>query len=76
MRNPLDALRAIERLVGGDFGSDMEWLLIGKEKVDTRLKQAAEIIGKIYLIAHSEVSTCEHPDWEKVKYEVLADPKD
>mgnify|MGYP001560779773 CR=1 FL=1 len=72
MKNPHRALDAIERLVGGDFGMDMEWLLHKKEKVDPRLKTAAKIITDIYIIAHAE-GQCGggHPSWEDKKYKIL-----
>jgi len=76
MRNPHEALRAIEVLVGGDFGLDMEMIATpikkGGKKIDHRLKQAAELITTIYMIAHAE-NGCKHPDWENKKYEILRD---
>lgn len=77
MRNPYKALEAIERLVGGDFGLDMECLLNDKrkKKLDPRLKEAAEIINNIYCIAHAEVSEgCKHDGWEDIKDKILAEP--
>lgn len=73
MKNPYRALEAIHRLVGGKFGMDLEWWLSDEriKKKDKRLVIAAEIITKIYLIAHSEVSRCNHKDWEDVKYKIL-----
>lgn len=69
--NPYKALEAIEVLVGGDFGLDMESILYEKrKKIDPKLKEAARLIGKIYQIAHSE-GKCRHEDWERLKYEVL-----
>ncbi len=74
MKNPHKALEAIETLVGGDFGMDMEWLLNDTKKVDKRLKQAAEVITKIYMIAHAEtLHACSHPDWEDIKFKILKD---
>lgn len=79
MQNPHRALEAIERLVGSDFGMDMEWLLVDvknkKEKIDPRLKQAAEIIGQIYMISHAE-GKCLHKDWEQIKYDILKQPEE
>lgn len=82
MKNPHKALKAIEYLVGDDFGLDMEWLeytdnkkevnIVNKERL---LLEAAKRIGKIYMIAHSE-GDCEHPSWEKVKDEVILAYKD
>jgi pterin-4a-carbinolamine dehydratase len=71
MKNSHKALQAIEVLGGGDFGLDMESLLHKKEKVDPRLKTAAQMITDIYMMAHAEVSGCHHPDWENKKYEIL-----
>ena len=73
MKHPNKALEAIEILVSGDFGLDMEWLLHDKrKKVDPKLKQAAEIITKIYCIAHAETNHhCQHSDWEQIKYDIL-----
>jgi hypothetical protein len=75
MKNTYKALEAIEVLVGGDFGMDMEWLLYDKreKKIDPRLIQSAEIISKIYQIVHSEtIHSCQHPDWENIKYDILS----
>lgn len=78
MRNPHKALEAIERLVGGSFGMDMECFLAGMSKIPDKelrknLKWAAEIITKIYCISHAENSRgCSHPNWEKIKFEILA----
>ena len=80
MKNPHRALEAIERLVGGDFGMDMEWLLAEQEEgkvkdTDPRLLTAAKIIGDIYIIAHAEGNCTGHPSWEEKKDEVLAHPE-
>ena len=80
MKNPHKALEAIEILVGDDFGLEMECLLnkTKKEKktIDPRLLKAAEIIGKIYCIAHSETShQCRHEDWENIKYDIIKNQK-
>ena len=75
MKNPHEALRAIEVLVRGDFGLDMEFIAsdIGKgNKVSPKLRQAAQMITDIYMIAHAE-NGCKHPDWENKKYEILRD---
>ena len=73
MTSPLKALEAIEFLVSGDFGEEMELLLYDKKNnVDPILRQAAQIISDIYLIAHAETKhTCKHPDWKTKKSEVL-----
>ena len=74
MKNPHKALEAIEMLVGGDFGMDMDFLLYDdrEKNLDPRLKKAAEVITKIYCIAHSEtVHSCSHEEWEKIKYDVI-----
>ena len=80
MKNPIKALEAIERLVGDDFGLDMEWLLTEhspKRKIDPRLQQAAKIIVDIYLIAHAEICyPCIHEKWENRKYEILKQPEE
>lgn len=75
MKNKLKALEAIEILVGEDFGFEMENILYNKDKnIDPILKQAAKIITDIYCIAHSETKHhCQHPEWEKIKYKILAE---
>ena len=79
MRNPHKALEAIERLVGGDFGLDMEMVLYDKnarKNVISRLKAAARVITDIYIIAHAENSKgCKHENWEEKKYKILAEPE-
>jgi hypothetical protein len=66
------ALKAIERLTGGDFASDLEWNLADGSITDPNLKQAAEIIGKIYMISHAESPKCTgHEDWKKIKDQIL-----
>jgi len=73
MKNPHKALQAIERLVGGDFGFDMECYLFDKriKKKNKRLVEAAKIITEIYCIAHSENANCGHENWEQKKYDIL-----
>jgi len=76
MKNPFDALKAIERLVGSDFGMDMEFYLVDKPKknkiwLKKNLRQAAKIITDIYVIAHAEGPCGGHPNWENKKYEIL-----
>lgn len=72
MKDPNKALQAIEALTGGDFGMDMEYLLHDHGAIDSRLITAAEIITKIYCIAHAETEhACSHRDWEKIKDEIL-----
>lgn len=72
MKNPIKALKAIELLAGGDFAQDLEWLTYREgRKVDKRILEAAKILGNIYMIAHSEISTCRHESWEKIKLEVI-----
>lgn len=69
------ALQAIERLVGGDLGMEMEFLLtderLDKTKIDPRLLDAAKIITEVYCIAHSEVAACSHEDWEQKKFTIM-----
>lgn len=50
MKNPYKALEAIERLVGGNLGMDVECMLMEK-KFRGINKKMAEIIGKIYVIS-------------------------
>lgn len=73
MKNPHKALEAIERLVGGDFGMDMEWYLIDDriKRKNKRLVEAAKLIGLIYMIAHAEGHCKGHPSWDEKKYEIL-----
>ena len=77
MKNSKDACRAIERLVGGSFGMDMEWILFDKREkdLDPRLKSAARIITDIYMITHAENGKCNHESWENLKYEILKQPE-
>ncbi len=78
MKNSHKALEAIERLVGGDFGLDMEWYSTSTPKnrnkdpkwLQENLLEAAQLITKIYMIAHAE-GNCNHPEWEKEKFKVL-----
>lgn len=74
MKNPHKALEAIEILVGGSFGMDMDCYVYGMMKpknTEDTLMEAAKLITKIYMIAHAEVSRgCSHEDWEKIKYRV------
>lgn len=72
MKNPHKALEAIEILVGGDFGLDVEWWATDKriKKKDKMKIQMAKLITEIYKIAHAE-GRCEHKDWQQIKYEVL-----
>jgi hypothetical protein len=77
MKNAFKAIEAIEKLVGGDFGMDMEFYLYDRPKLDKtqlkkRLRQAARLITDIYVIAHAESTCTGHPSWQKKKYEVLA----
>lgn len=79
MRNPHKALEAIERLVGGDFGMEMEWYAHFHAKdrdihwLKTNLRIASRLISEIYCISHAENSKgCKHEDWEKIKYDILA----
>jgi hypothetical protein len=75
MKNCYKALEAIEVLVGGDFGLEMEWLLYDQREkdIDPRLKQAAKIITDIYMIAHADtIHPCKHQEWENKKYKILA----
>ncbi len=86
MKNPYRALEAIERLVGSDFGFEMEWFASagGNDGMDSNysvpalrktLKQAARMITDIYLIAHSETEhACRHEGWEQRKYDILSEP--
>ena len=79
MKHPHRALEAIERLVGSDFGLEMEWHLHDKAVKDRRwlednLKQAARVITDVYLIAHAEGHCTGHPSWEDKKEEILATP--
>ena len=80
MKNPHKALEAIERLVGGGFGMDMEMLIYeaekGKRKVEPQLLEAAKIITEIYCIAHAE-GTCGggHTIWQQKKFDILATPE-
>ena len=69
MRNQFEALKAIEKLTNDDFASDMD-RLISEQKRNSKLKEATKRIIKIYQIAHAEISTCRHPDWEEIKYEI------
>ena len=71
-QNPHRALEAIERLVGGDFGLDVEWWLTDpkKSKQDKMKVEMAKLITQIYMIAHAE-GKCRHKDWELKKYEIL-----
>lgn len=74
MKDNKKALQAIERLVSSDFVLDLEWYLADKGiKANDHLKKVAEIIGEVYKIAHSEVSNCEHKDWEDIKDRILND---
>ena len=77
MTNPHKALEAIERLVGGDFGLDIEWWLTDKrlKKKDKMKIEMAKMIGMIYMIAHSEGRCRVHKDWENIKYKILAQPE-
>ena len=73
MKNPKKALEAIEILVGGDMGFELENFLVDKKTNvdrDSLLFQSAKIITEIYCIAHSE-GECEHPDWEELKYKII-----
>ena len=77
MKEPFKALQAIHRLVGGSFGMDMEYLLYKPpKKLDPKLKTAARIITDIYCIAHAEISRCGHPEWEKIKDEIMKQPEE
>lgn len=77
MKNPYKALEAIEAIVGSDFGLDMEYAAFMEKRPHnaiSRLKSAGKAITKIYMIVHSETShSCDHPDWEKIKYKILQD---
>lgn len=78
MKDPKLALKAIERLVGSDFGFEMDLFLHEKPVKDTEwltktLRHAAEIIGQVYVIAHSEGDCTGHPEWEAVKEKILAE---
>ncbi len=77
MKHPNRAIEAIEILVGSDFGMDMELLLQDKKKpknIISNLRKAAQMITTIYCITHAENSnSCNHPDWEKIKYEIIKD---
>jgi hypothetical protein len=76
MKNPHKALEAIERLVGGDFGLDMEWYIHDDrvKRKNKRLLEAAKIITEIYLIAHAEGHCGGHTNWQDRKYEILQQP--
>lgn len=83
MKNPLKALEAVERLVGGGLGMELEWYLYKpevikrKEDLHRMLKLASKVITEIYCIVHAENShTCRHEAWEKIKYEILAKPEE
>ena len=79
MKNPYKAVKAIERLVEGDLGLDMERRVHDEKekKCDPRLKLAAKIITDIYKISHAEDKClCSHKDWEKIKYEILNQPEE
>ena len=79
MKNQYKALQAIERLVGGSFGLDMEWLLVEKQRgkeIDEKLLKAAEVITDIYMISHAENSPCNHTDWQEKKYKILKFPEE
>jgi hypothetical protein len=82
MKNPHKALEAIEYLVGGDFGIEMECYTYemfetGKKWNKTQLKKnlrdAAKLITTIYQISHAEISTCNHTDWQKIKNNLLVE---
>lgn len=75
-KNAFKAIEAIERLVGGDFGVDMEMYVATKPKLNKtqlkkQLRQAAKIITDIYIIAHSEGACPGHPEWQQKKYDIL-----
>ena len=70
MRNPHKALQAIERLVGGNLGMDVEWRLADK-KFRGINKKMAEVIVDIYIISHAEGQCTGHPSWENKKYDIL-----
>lgn len=80
MKNPMKALEAIERIVGSDFGMDMEFYYMDKpewNKVQLKknLRLAAKLITQIYRIAHADtLHACSHSNWEKEKYEILKQP--
>ena len=75
MKNIYKALEAIEWLVDADLGIEAEYCLADKTKNhrDKLKVRMAKVIGMIYQIAHSEMSRgCRHPDWEEIKYQILA----
>lgn len=71
--NPYKALQAIEILVGGDLGTDIEWWLADKQKRkhDKMKLEMAKLIGQIYKIAHSEGRCRGHDDWEQIKHQIV-----
>jgi hypothetical protein len=73
MKNPHRALEAINIITGGDFGLDVEWWLTDKRiKHKDKMKMAmAELITKIYMIAHAEGKCNAHNNWEQIKYDIL-----
>lgn len=75
MKDPHKALEAIERIVGDDWGLDMEWVGCGLDKKVrrpiSRLREAGRKVILIYQIAHAEGSCTGHPEWEDLKYEIL-----
>ena len=76
MKNPHKALEAIEVLVGGDFGMDMEFIATGQKvrRPISTLRKAAKMITDIYMIAHAENNhACSHSNWEEIKYKIIKD---
>lgn len=75
LRQAYRALDAIERLVGDDWCSDLEWKSINNELTGDE-KIMEEKIGLIYQIAHSESPnhSCHHvhSEWRKTKEIILS----
>ena len=70
MKEPQRALQAICYLVSNDFACELETEVFHNE-TDKKLMQAAQMIGIIYEIAHSEISNCGHTEWEERKEEII-----
>ena len=75
MKNAEKALEAIEILVGGDFGNDLELFTHKMKDIanpKNTLRQAGLIFSQIYRIAHAETKhNCSHESWEEEKFAIL-----
>lgn len=76
MRNKNKALEAINILVSSDLGFDADLIYHEMLKLTPKMKDRyildfSKLITDIYKIAHAEIASCRHEDWEKIKYEII-----